>query len=42
MAKVSNAATADGASASWFKVAQSGLVSNNPDYFGVRESFFTI
>jgi len=34
MAAVSDATTAVGADANWFKVAQAGLVSNNPDYFG--------
>jgi cellulase len=34
MAKVSDAKTAAGSSASWFKVAEMGLVSNNPNYFG--------
>jgi len=33
MAKVDNAATADPNAANWFKVAEAGLVSNNPDYF---------
>jgi len=34
MAAVSDATTAVGSDASWFKVSQAGLVSNNPDYFG--------
>ncbi|KAL0959876.1 hypothetical protein HGRIS_011545 [Hohenbuehelia grisea] len=34
LAKVSDAKTAVGSSAKWFKVSQMGLVSNNPDYFG--------
>ncbi|KAF4583327.1 hypothetical protein EYR38_002076 [Pleurotus pulmonarius] len=34
MAKVADASTAVGSSASWFKVHQMGLVSNNPQYFG--------
>lgn len=37
MAAVSDAKTAVGSQANWFKVAQMGLVSNNPDYFGSRE-----
>ncbi|KAF9462551.1 glycoside hydrolase family 61 protein [Collybia nuda] len=36
MAAVSDAKTAVGSSANWFKVSQLGLVSNNPDYFGSR------
>jgi len=36
MAKVSDAKTAVGSSASWFKVSQMGLASNNPDYFAVQ------
>jgi lytic cellulose monooxygenase (C1-hydroxylating) len=44
MAAVSDAKTAVGADANWFKVSQAGLVSNNPDYFGsqvlnVRNSY---
>ncbi|KAL0961419.1 hypothetical protein HGRIS_006365 [Hohenbuehelia grisea] len=34
LAKVSDARTAVGSSASWFKINEMGLVSNNPDYFG--------
>jgi len=34
MAKVTDAKTASGPSANWFKVSELGLVSNNPDYFG--------
>ncbi|KZV93254.1 hypothetical protein EXIGLDRAFT_674276 [Exidia glandulosa HHB12029] len=33
LAKVSNAATAVGASSNWFKISEGGLMSNNPDYF---------
>lgn len=36
LAKVSDAKTAAGSSASWFKVAELGLVSNNPNYWGVQ------
>ncbi|KAF5378744.1 hypothetical protein D9615_007007 [Tricholomella constricta] len=36
MAAVSDAKTAVGAQANWFKVSQMGLVSNSPDYFGSR------
>ncbi|PPR04279.1 hypothetical protein CVT24_013363 [Panaeolus cyanescens] len=36
MAAVSDARTASGSSASWFKVSESGLVSNNPDYWAVQ------
>ncbi|KAJ8516756.1 hypothetical protein ONZ45_g5970 [Pleurotus djamor] len=35
-AKVSDATTAVGSAASWFKVHEMGLVSNNPQYFGVH------
>lgn len=34
MAAVDDATTAVGSEAAWFKVSESGLVSNNPDYFG--------
>ena len=33
MAKVDDAASADGPSAGWFKVDEMGLASNNPDYW---------
>ncbi|RDB27904.1 putative endo-beta-1,4-glucanase D [Hypsizygus marmoreus] len=36
MAAVSDAKSAVGSNADWFKVAHMGLVSNNPDYFGSR------
>ncbi|TFK35318.1 glycosyl hydrolase family 61-domain-containing protein, partial [Crucibulum laeve] len=36
MAAVSDARTAVGSSAGWFKVSESGLVSNNPDYWAVQ------
>jgi len=36
MAAVSDATTAVGAQANWFKVSHMGLVSNNPDYFGTQ------
>jgi len=36
MAAVSDAKTALGSGANWFKVSRMGLVSNNPDYFGSR------
>src|SRR4051794_12335659 len=36
MAAVSDATTAVGSSASWFKVAQIGLPSNNPEYWGTQ------
>ncbi|KAF9447739.1 lytic polysaccharide monooxygenase [Macrolepiota fuliginosa MF-IS2] len=36
MAAVSDATTAVGSQASWFKVSHMGLVSNNPDYFGTQ------
>lgn len=36
MAAVSDARSASGSSASWFKVSESGLVSNNPDYWAVQ------
>lgn len=41
MAAVSDATTAVGADADWFKVSQMGLVSNDPDYFGSREFCFS-
>ena len=34
MAKVEDATTAVGASAAWFKVAEMGLPSSAPDYWG--------
>lgn len=34
MAAVTDATTAVGADANWFKVSEMGMVSNNPDYFG--------
>lgn len=34
LAPVSNAATADGPSASWFKISEIGLPSSDPDYWG--------
>ncbi|CCA70417.1 related to endoglucanase IV [Serendipita indica DSM 11827] len=34
MAKVSDAKTAVGSSAGWFKVSEMGLASNNPNYYG--------
>lgn len=36
MASVSDAKTAVASSAGWFKVSQSGLVSDNPDYWAVQ------
>ncbi|KAF8150225.1 glycosyl hydrolase family 61-domain-containing protein [Crassisporium funariophilum] len=36
MAAVSDAKSASGTSAGWFKVSEMGLVSNNPDYFAVQ------
>jgi cellulase len=36
MAKVSNATTAVGSSASWFKVSEIGLPSSAPDYWGTE------
>lgn len=33
MAQVTDATTADGASAGWFKVSENGLPSNNPEYW---------
>jgi len=36
MAKVSNATTAVGYESSWFKVAEMGLPSNNPEYWGTE------
>ena len=33
-AKVSDAATADGSTAGWFKISENGLPSSNPDYWG--------
>lgn len=37
MAKVDDATTAVGSSASWFKVSDMGLPSNNPDYWATGE-----
>lgn len=34
MAKVDDATKAVGSDASWFKVAEVGLPSSNPDYWG--------
>ncbi|TRM63523.1 glycosyl hydrolase family 61-domain-containing protein [Schizophyllum amplum] len=34
LAKVDDATSAVGAQASWFKIHEMGLLSNNPDYFG--------
>lgn len=36
MAAVSDATTAVGSSQSWFKVAELGMPSNNPDYWGTE------
>ncbi|EJC99207.1 uncharacterized protein FOMMEDRAFT_136574 [Fomitiporia mediterranea MF3/22] len=36
MAKVDDAASADGASASWFKISEMGLPSNNPEYWATE------
>lgn len=36
MAAVSDATTAVGSSASWFKVAEMGMPSNNPDYWATE------
>jgi cellulase len=36
LAKVSNATTAVGSSASWFKVYETGLVSDKPDYWATE------
>ncbi|TFK21123.1 endoglucanase II [Coprinopsis marcescibilis] len=36
MANVADSRTADGASANWFKVSESGMVSNNPVYWAVQ------
>ena len=36
MAKVSDAASAVGSSASWFKISEMGLPSNNPDYWATE------
>ncbi|KAI0760513.1 glycoside hydrolase family 61 protein [Fomes fomentarius] len=36
MGKVADAKTASGSSTGWFKVAELGLPSNNPDYWGTR------
>ncbi|KJA23211.1 lytic polysaccharide monooxygenase [Hypholoma sublateritium FD-334 SS-4] len=36
MAAVSDATSAVASSANWFKVSESGLVSNNPDYWAVQ------
>jgi len=43
MAKVDNSLTAVGSDASWFKVSEMGLVSNNADYWGTGEyHYFTL
>ncbi|KIK68802.1 carbohydrate-binding module family 1 protein [Collybiopsis luxurians FD-317 M1] len=36
LAPVANAITADGPSASWFKISEIGLPSSNPDYWGTE------
>ena len=36
MAKVDDARTTVGSSAKWFKVAEMGLPSSSPDYWGTR------
>ncbi len=36
MAAVNDATTAVASSANWFKVSESGLVSNSPDYWAVQ------
>ncbi|KIK68801.1 carbohydrate-binding module family 1 protein [Collybiopsis luxurians FD-317 M1] len=36
LAPVANAITADGPSASWFKISEIGLPSDNPDYWGTE------
>jgi len=36
MAKVSDSSTADGPSASWFKISEMGMPSSNPDYWGTE------
>lgn len=36
MAKVTDATTAAGYSAGWFKIAEIGLASDNPDYWGTE------
>lgn len=36
MAKVDDATTAVGSSSNWFKVAEMGLPSNNPEYWGTE------
>ncbi|KAJ3974375.1 glycosyl hydrolase family 61-domain-containing protein [Lentinula raphanica] len=36
LAAVDDAATADGPSASWFKISEIGLPSDNPDYWGTE------
>lgn len=36
MAQVSDATTAAGYDAGWFKVAEIGLPSDNPDYWGTE------
>ena len=38
MAKVDDAASADGSSAGWFKVDEMGLPSNNPEYWATEGS----
>lgn len=42
MAPVSDATTAVGADASWFKVNEMGLVSDNPDYWATGASRFLL
>lgn len=37
LAKVTNATTAVGSTAGWFKISEIGLPSSNPDYWGTRE-----
>ncbi len=36
LAKVSDATTAVGSSSSWFKIAEIGMPSSNPDYWGTE------
>ena len=36
MAKVSDALTADGSSAGWFKINEMGLLSNDSDYWATE------
>ena len=42
MAKVEDATSAVGSSAQWFKVAEIGLPSSNPDYWGTGESSYVV